>query len=353
MPTRLSKPRGLAARRAAPLFAAAAAFVAAALSAHGALANEKINFLTSWKAEAEHGGFYQAQATGIYKKYGLDVTIRQGGPQINATQMLVAGAVDMAMLSSNDDLLVALKNGGHITAVMAGMQKSPRVLLAHPDSGIKSLADMKGRPILISSESINTMFAWLKAKYGFKDSQIRKYTFNMAPFIAEKSAIQQGYVSSEPYVIKKEGGFDPEVFLLADYGYDTYATIVAVPNSWIKTKPKVVQDFVNASIDGWYSYMYGDPWPANALIKKDNPEMTDDTIAYSIETMKKYGIVDSGDSLKEGIGAMSDARWKSQFDAAASVGVYPKDLPYKEAYTLQFVNKGHGLEMKSAMKPKM
>ncbi len=331
--------------------AATAAFVAATLGARDAAAETKVTFLTSWKAEAEHGGFYEALADGYYKKRGLDVQIRQGGPQINGAQMMVAGAVDMAMLSSSDDLLLAVKNGGQIKAVMSAMQKSTQILLVHPDSGIKSLADMKGRPIMLSASSVNTFFAWMKGKYGFDNSQIRKYTFNIAPFLVDKTAIQQGIVSNEPYVIEKRGGFKPRVFLLADYGYVPYHDLVAVQDSWIKDKPELVQAFVDASIEGWYSYLYGDPAPANVLIKKDNPEMDDETIAYSIEIMKKYGIVDLGDSAKLGIGAMTDARWKAHFDSMAAVGAYPKDLPYKLAYTLQFVNKGVGLDMKPS--PKM
>ncbi len=328
---------------------AAAAFAAGVLVAHEASADTKVSFLTSWKAQAEHGGYYQALALGYFKKHGLDVKIREGGPQLNGTQMLAGGAVDFAMLSNNDDILQAVIHGAHMKAVMAGFQKSPQILMTHEGNGIEKLEDMKGKPILLAAGSVNTMFAWLKAKYGFMDSQIRKYTFNMAPFLADKNSIQQGYLSSEPFIVKKEGGITPKVFLLADHGYNTYASITATSDKMIEEHPEVVQAFVDASIEGLYSYLYGDPSPANALIKKDNPEMTDDTIAFGMAKLKEAGIIDSGDALTMGIGAMTDARWKSQFASAASVGVYPKDFDYKKAYTLQFVDKGHGL----AMKPKM
>lgn len=331
------------------LFGAGVAALTLAIGLGSASAAEKVRFMTSWKAQAEHGGYYQALATGLYKKHGLDVSIRPGGPQMNVPQMIAANAIDFGMLSSNDDLLNLLKSGAKVKAVMAGFQKSPRILITHPGSGIKKLSDMKGKPILMSSSSINTMFAWLKAKYGFKDSQIRKYTFNVGPFLANKSAIQQGYLSSEPYIIKKKAGFTPTVFLLADYGYDTYASLIGVPVKWIETKPKAVQAFVDASIEGWYSFLYGDPAPAIKLIKKDNPDMTDDIIQYSMRKMKEAGIVDSGDAKKFGIGAMTKARWKSHFMEAASQGVYPKDMDYTKAYTLKFVNKGHGLKSKKPM----
>lgn len=331
--------------------ATCATVVAAAmgLTLGSAAADEKITFMTSWKAQAEHGGYYQALANGIFKKYGLDVSIKPGGPQVNGPQLLAAGAIDFAMLSTNDDILNLVQSGAEAKAVMAGFQKSPRILITHPGNGITKIEDMMDKAILMSSGSINTMFAWMKGKYGFKDSQIRKYTFNMGPFLADKTAIQQAYLSSEPYIVEKEAGFTPTIFLLADHGYETYASITTVPTKWIKEKPAAVKAFVDASIEGWYSFLYGDPAPAIAMIKKDNPDMTDDVIAYSIAKMKEAGIVDSGDSLTGGIGAMSDARWKNHFLEAAAQGVYPKDLDYTKGYTLEFVNKGHALEMKKRM----
>lgn len=212
-----------------------------------ASAAESITFLTSWQAQAEHGGYYQALATGLFAKKGLDVKIRPGGPQVNGAQMLAAGAVDFGMLSTNDDILVMIEQGAKVKAVMAGFQKSPRVLITHPGNGIEKVEDMKGKGILMSSGSINTMFAWLKAKYGFQDTQIRKYTFNMGPFLADKMAIQQAFVSSEPYIIHKEAGFWPKSFLLADYGYDTYGSLTVVPQKWLDEKPAIVKAFVDAS----------------------------------------------------------------------------------------------------------
>jgi NitT/TauT family transport system substrate-binding protein len=322
----------------------AGALLAATLFAGAAQADEKITFLTSWKAQAEHGGYYQAVAKGYFKKYGLDVTIREGGPGVDGGQLIAAGAVDFAMGSNNDIALNLQKAGADVVAVMAGMQKIPQILMTHPGNGIETLADMKGKPILVSSSAINTYWVFLKAKYGFEDSQIRKYTFNIAPFLADKSSIQQGYLSSEPYFVKREVGFDPKVFLLADEGYLSYASITLVPREWIVKKPEAVRGFVNASIEGWYDYLYGDPAPANALIKADNPDMPDDVIAYGIAKMKEYAIIDGGDAKKMGIGAMTDERWKTHFEMLVAAGIMPADLDYTKAYTLDFVNKGYGMK---------
>jgi len=317
---------------------AAVVGLASGLAAHPAAADEKIVFATDWKAEAEHGGFYQALASGLYKKHGLDVIIHEGGPGIDNQQLIAAGAVDMAMGSNSFFPLNMVQAGAPVKAVMAAFQKDPQVLMTHPRSDIKSLADMKGKPIMIADGSINSFWVWLHAKYGFEDTQIRKYTFNMAPWLVDKTAIQQGYLSSEPYMVSKEG-VTPQVYLLADYGYPSYAAMVMVPQKLIDTKPEVVKAFVDASIEGWHDYLYGDNKAANELIKKDNPDETDDLIAFGISKMKEYGIVTGGDAEKSGIGTMTDARWKSFFDVMVAQKVYPADLDYKKAYTLEFLPK--------------
>ena len=331
-----------------PAFSSAAlALIALVISPGVARAEDKVSFITDWTAEAEHGGFYQAVATGIYKKNGLDVTLRQGGPSMNTAQMLAAGAVDVRMGASSGNALNYVKEGVPAIVVAAIFQKEPSILMAHPGVGNDSLAALKGKPIAISNNTIDTWWKFLVAKFGYTDSQIRPYTFNIAPFLVDKSLVQQGYVTSEPYAVEKEGKFKPVVFLLADdAGYASYSTTIDTTLKMVQEKPDVVQRFVNASIEGWYGYLYGDPSAANALIMKDNPEMTAEQIKYSIDKMKEYGIVDSGDALKLGIGAMADAQWKSFFDTASAIGLYPKDLDYKKAYTLQFVDKGFGLTLK-------
>ena len=308
----------------------------------------KIRFVTDWKAQAEHGGFYQALAEGLYAKRGLDVTILQGGPSVNIPQLLAGGAADFGMGSNSFIPLNLIREGAKIKAVMAVFQKDPQVLITHPRDDIKSIADMKGKPIMIGDAATVTFWPWLKAKFGFSDTQIRKYTFNLAPFLVDKTAIQEGYLSSEPYSVEKEGGFKPQIFPLADAGYPGYANMVLAPDSWIAQHPEAVQAFVEASIEGWMHYLYGDPSAGNAAIKRDNPEMTDDVIAQAIDKMKSYGIAFSGDAERLGLGAMTDARWQEFFDVMAKEGVYPETLNVKDAYTLQFVNKGYALNAQHA-----
>ena len=327
-----------------PIVVALAALLAACSPGKKEAASEAgaptvIRFATDWRAQAEQGGFYQALATGEYAKRGLDVKIIQGGPGVNVPQLLAAGAVEMGMGSNSFIVMNLAQQGAPVTAVAAYFQKDPQVLIAHPGQGVNTIADLKGRPILLSDASVNAFWIWLRAKYGFTDSQIRKYTFNAAPFLADKRVAQQGYVTSEPYTIEKQAGLKPEVFLLADNGYPGYANMVLAPDSLAAKNPAAVKAFVEASAKGWHDYLHGDPAPADALIRKDNPEMTQDVLDQAREKMRAYGLVDSGDAKTGGIGVMTDARWKEFFDMAVSQRVYPQTMDYKRAYTLQFVGK--------------
>ena len=257
-----------------------------------------------------------------------------GGPAINIPQLLGAGAIDFGMGSNHFIPLNMVAAGVPAKAVMASFQKDPQVLITHPRADITSPADMRGKPIMIADATISSFWLWLRAEYGFSDKQIRKYTFNLAPFLVDKKAIQQGYVTSEPYTIAKKGGVMPQVFLLSDYGYDGYAAMVLAHNQLIKNRPAVVRAFVNASIAGWRSYLFDDPAPANALIMRANPDMTQDALDYARQTIRARGLV--GDD----IGAMSEARWRDFYKTMAARGAFAANLNWRDAFTTRFLPYG-------------
>jgi NitT/TauT family transport system substrate-binding protein len=322
------------------VFAATAAFGATGVSAQTL---EKVSFGTNWLAQAEHGGFYQAVADGTYKKYGLDVTIIPGGPQSNNRMMLPVGKIDFYMGGNMLQAFSAVQENIPTIVVGASFQKDPQVLIAHPGEGFETFTDLKkSNDILVSKEGLASYFQWMKSEYGFKEEQTKPYTYNPAPFLANKKAVMQGYLSSEPVSIEKAAGFKPKVFLLADAGFDTYSTTIETRRELVEKKPEMVQKFVEASMLGWANYLYGDNAAANALIKKDNPDISDAAITAAIALMKANGIVDSGDTIQLGIGAMTDARMKSFFDKMVKAGLYKADLDFKKSYTTQFVNKGVG-----------
>jgi NitT/TauT family transport system substrate-binding protein len=307
---------------------------------------DKVSFGTNWVAQGEHGGFYQALADGTYRKYGLDVTIVPGGPNVNNRLLLAVGKLDFFMSANTLQGFDAVEQNVPTLAVAAMFQKDPQVFVAHPDQGIETFEDLKKLTLFISKEGIPTYFQWMKTDYGFKDAQVKPYTFNPQPFLADKRSAMQGYVTSEPYTIEKQGGFKPKVFLLADQGFNPYSTLIETRRELVEKKTDVVRRFVEASIIGWYNYLYGDNKAAKALIRRDNPEMPEALLDYSVEKMKEYGIVDSGDTLKLGIGAMTDAHVKDFYDKMVRAGVVKASIDYKKAYTLQFVNKGVGLDLR-------
>ena len=328
------------------LTAVLAALILTLSPAGAQTALDKVSFGTNWVAEAEHGGFFQALADGTYKNYGLDVTIVPGGPNDNNRMLLIAGKLDFFMAANTLMSFDAVANKVPVVTVAAIFQKDPQVLLTHPESKITRLEELKPLTLFVSKEGISSYFQWLKSEYGFSEEKVRPYTFNPQPFLADRQSAMQGYVTSEPYAIEKSAGFKPGIILLADYGFNTYSTLIETRAELIDKKPDLVQRFVDASIVGWYHYLYGDNAPANEMIKKFNPEMTDELLAFSVARMKEYGIVDSGDTSRDGIGAMTDARMASFFDKMVRARVVRPDIDYRKAYTLRFINKGVGLDLR-------
>jgi NitT/TauT family transport system substrate-binding protein len=310
---------------------------ACALSAAGAAhAQEKFVYLTNWYAEAEHGGFYQALASGLYKQAGLDVTIKMGGPQVNGLQVLAAGQVD-CLMGYDVQTMKARENGITAVTVAAAFQKDPQVMIGHPEN-FKQMADLKGKTILISGDANTNFWPWLKTTFGLDDKQVRPYTFNIQPFVADKNVVQQGYLSSEPYAIEKQAKFKPTALLLSDHGWPPYTTTVVCMESTLQKKPRQVAAFIKASMQGWKDYMTGDPKAANVLIRKDNPNMAEDELLNGIRLLKETGMVMGGDAKTQGIGVITDERMKKTYDMLVSMKLLdPAKVDLKKTYSTQFV----------------
>ncbi|MCC5974676.1 MAG: ABC transporter substrate-binding protein [Rubellimicrobium sp.] len=322
----------------------------AALVTAGAASAENVpvTFGTNWVAQAEHGGYYQAVADGTYAACGIDVTIIPGGPQVNNRALMLAGQIDFHMSGSSLDGLSAVAEGLPIVAVAASFQKEPQIIMTHPGAA-SSFEDLKNLDrILISDGGVLTFWAWMINAFGFDPAQREVYTFNMAPLVANETWGMQGYLSSEPFFFEMETGITPDVYLIADAGYDSYSTLIETMASTIENTPEVVRCFVDGSAIGWYNFLYGDNSAAVAMIQADNPEMSDEAIAYAIASMIENGIVDSGDTLELGIGAMTDARMESFYNSMVEAGVVDAGLDWQAAYVLDFVNQGVGLDLRPA-----
>jgi NitT/TauT family transport system substrate-binding protein len=309
---------------------------------------DRIVFATNWKAQAAHGGFYQALVDGTYERYGLSVTIRQGGPQVNNRPLLPAGRIDFLMTGNLLHAFDNLKNGIPTVQVAAIFQKDPQALIAHPGQGYEQFEHLKSAPVvLVAKDAQFTWWQWLKVTHGFRDEQLRPYNFNLGPFLANAHALQQGYSIAEPIYVRRAGGFEPVVHLLADHGFDTYSTLIETRLETVRNRPDLVQRFVDASILGWINYLYGNRRAANAAMLRDNPEISEDEMEASVALMRSQGIVDSGDAIARGVGTMNVARIRHFFQSMVAAGLYTAgEIDPAQAATLQFVNKGVGLEFK-------
>jgi NitT/TauT family transport system substrate-binding protein len=301
-----------------------------------AIAADKVVIYTNWFAEAEHGGIWQAKAAGIFEKYGIDAEVRQGGPQVNTSLILLGGKADFVMLHNSGEMFSAVKERAPLVAVASYYQRDPQAILTHRGQNRDSLGSLKEAPIILSQDALNSWWPWLKSKYGYTDDQIRPYNFQMGAFLSNKKSAQQGYITTEPSMVRKEG-VDPNVFLLDDYGWNPYSALLVTRQETIDQKSDLVKRVTQATLEGWYSY-YQNGTSGNALIKQTAPNNTDEVITNALDEMKKNGIVLSGEALTLGIGAMTDARWNDFFNTAVSAGLYEKGLTYKQAYTLKFVN---------------
>ena len=314
-------------------------------------AQQAVTFATNWKAQAAHGGFYQAVADGTYKQYGLDVTIRQGGPQVNNRPLLPARRIDFLMTGNLLHSFDNVKNGVPVVVVAAMFQKDPQALMAHPSQGYENFSALKNAPIaLIAKDGQFTWWQWLKVAHGFKDEALRPYNYNLGPFLSQPKAIQQGYSVAEPIYIEQQGKFKPVVHLLADHGFSTYSTLIETRTETVKNNPDLVQRFVDASIIGWVNFMNGDRSKANALMIKDNPEISVAEIEASVHLMKQQGIVESGVTAIQGIGTMNPARIEDFYQQMVKAGLYQaKDVDLSKVATTQFVNKKVGVELKKKL----
>jgi NitT/TauT family transport system substrate-binding protein len=311
---------------------ATAAGATALLLSLSAQAQESFTFLTSWYAQAEHGGFYQALATGLYKKAGLDVTIKMGGPQVNGMQLLAAGQAD-AVMGYDIAVMKGREQGVEAVTIAASFQKDLQGMMTHED--VKSLADLKGKTILVATSGRSTWWPWLKGKYGLTDEQTRPYTFNIQPFLADKNLAQQGYPSSEPFAAMKAGA-KANFYLFADDGYPPHGTTIVTMDKTLKTRPDVLRKFVAASLEGWKSFM-ADPSPAIALIKKDNPNMTDETIAFAVRRLKELDVLWAGPARTEGLGTMREERFKATYDLLVQNKLLDPKVDWKKTFTTEFV----------------
>jgi len=325
--------------------------LAATTGAAAAQELTEVSFGTNWLPQAEHGGYYQAMVDGTYEACGLDVTIVPGGPQVNNRALLLAGRLEFHMGGNLLQAFSAAQQGIPLVVVAAHFQKDPQVLLSHPDQGLDTWESLQDADVTlyIGENGFQSYYQWMMDAFAFTAEQREPYTFNPGPFLANPNSAQQGYLTSEPFAIERAGGFVPNVFLIADQGWNTYATTVEVMQDFLDENPDAVECFVDGSATGWVTYLYGDRSAADAAILEANPEMTQEQLDYSVSKLKEYGIVDSGSAAENGLGAMTAERFQSFYDKMVAADVLPAGLDPSTIYTTEFVNEGVGLDLKTEL----
>lgn len=312
----------------------------------------RVVFATNWKAQAAHGGFYQALVDGTFARAGLDVEIRQGGPQVNNRPLLAAGRIDFLMAGNLLHAFDNVKNDVPTVVVAAIFQKDPQALMAHPGQGFEAFASLKDAPVvLIAKDAQFTWWQWLKAEHGFRDEQLRPYNFSLSGFLANPRAVQQGYAVAEPIYVEAQAGFEPVVHLLADHGFDTYSTLIETRVETVAKRPELVQRFVDASILGWRHYLDGERAAANAAMRRANPELTDAELEASVTLIKRFGLVDSGDAKTLGIGALDRDRITRFLASMVRAGLYRDgEVDVAKVAETRFVNRRVGVPMATSVR---
>jgi len=326
-------------QRAAIVLGISTAVAALVAPTDAARAAEKIVFGLNWMPQAEMCGFFEASESGLYSSAGLEVKLVPGGPGMNQAQLVAAGKYDLSMGSALTTLAMRKESIPGVT-VASMLQKSPSTIVSHPGQGISKLEDLKGRPVAISNFGRAYQWAWLKAKFGFDDSQLRPFVYNPSAFVANPALSQQGYVTEDAFFLGKALGAEPVIMLLADRGYPDYATTVFGLAETIAARREAVARFVEASARGFAECINGDPSKAIAAIAAAAAEQPPELSRFKLAQMKRYDLVTGGDATALGVGAMTDERWAAIFKTMSDLGIYPKDLDYKSAYTLEFTNKG-------------
>ena len=297
-----------------------------------ARAATKVRMLTNWFAEAEHGGFYQALATGLYEKAGLDVELRQGNAQLNGMQLLLGGEADIVM-SYDITILSALEKGAPIKAFFTSFQFDLIGLMTRPD--VKSLDELKGRKIYFGANGYSSYWPWLKRRFGYTDDMAAPKGPNLETFFNDPGSAVAGYLTAEPFLAVQRN-VPVKFFLFAEQGYPPYANTMVTTAAYLKDNADVVARFTRASIEGWRDYLR-DPTAGNLLIKTLNPRMPPEHIAYSLAKMREVKAVAGGDAATMGIGIMTEARWKKTAEFLVQANLLKADTDWKQAFTTYYI----------------
>jgi NitT/TauT family transport system substrate-binding protein len=289
-----------------------------------------VTLQTDWYPQPEHGGFYDALIKGYYRQEGLEVTILPGGPYSSVEQQVATGAAQFGM-GSSDRILEVDSQGEHLVAVGATMQSDPQGIMVHADSPVHTFADLEGHTIAVKPGS--TWFEYLRKRYNYTNLHEIPATYSVANFLEDPNYIQQIFVTSEPFFVRR-AGVKERTLLISDTGYSPYR-VFFTSSAYLQKHPEVVAKFVRASLRGWRDYMQ-DPSPVDAQLMKLNPAQQPDEMKFTWQALKSGHFVDGGNPAR--LGEMDPARWTQMYDQLAGLGLVQHPIQPSSAYTLRFCN---------------
>ena len=275
----------------------------------------KVAIALNWKPEPEFGGLYEAQRIDAFTKRGLELEIT-GGPGAPVVQMVEAGKVEFGIAAA-DEVMVARDRGTDIVAVFATYQTNPQGIMVHASRGLGSLADLFAAGGTLAVEPGVAYVKYFQKRFDLAKMKIVPYGFSIAPFLNDKDMAQQVFVTAEPIAARRQGA-DPQVFLIAESGFNPYAAVVITTGARARGEAKRVADFVAALREGWRGYL-DDPTEANARMGALNKEMDGETFRLGAEAQRP--LIEDDFARQHGLGAMSLERWTQLGEQLRELGL--------------------------------
>ncbi len=291
---------------------------------------DPVQLALNWFPESEHGGFFAAQVHGYFEQEGVSVEILPGGPGAPVIQQVATGRVSFAIANA-DQVLLGRAQGAPVVAVMAVMQDSPRCIMVHAQSGIRSLHDLKNLTLSVGAGKPFAQF--LLHELGDAGLTIVPYQGNVTAFLQKSDYAQQAYVFSEPYVARQHGA-EPVCLMLSECGYNPYTSVLITHEDTIARRPELVAQVVQASLRGWAKYLES-PESTNRRIHQLNPEMGLEILAYGAESIAPLCQPPGSDVAV--LGRMNPQRWEQLADQLHTIGLLDDMSVWQQAFDLRFL----------------
>jgi NitT/TauT family transport system substrate-binding protein len=318
--------------------AAAIALLIAAPIAFGATpaaSQTKLTFLLNVPPAGYNAGFELAVEKGFYKEAGLDVTIEPGNGSQTTAQLIAVGKYDIGFADSAP-VMKLISDGAKVKVLATILQGNPNAVTALKKTGLKSVADIKGRSVAMpNAGSQPSMFPLVLAANNLKESDVK--LVNMPPQ-SMVAALIQGSVevilgSVDQYDIAlRNQGQEIDSYLFIDSGAPTVSTSIIASDEFLAKNPEVARKFVAASLKGWYATL-DNPAEAVAAMKKMFPDANEKLAPAQIEATRFLMCVNRA----KWVGKAMPEQWADTVKIFNKIGTLPEKVPATSYYTYDYL----------------